>query len=352
MISISKEVRQAEQREKERRELLGFYSAALQLSGKHELDTPGRETYVAELRRLCEGISRDSSLEALQQSVDEFERCLVDYCASLEKSISQGLPGGATEIRTVLALLKDAAGTLESSNVRISAKVKEFTHQLEETLDCPDIATTRALLSDHVRRMKEWAETLSSESAVQLVAFEKQLRSYEQRLKEVESTAAMDPLTGVWNRREAERRLQESIDRGMPFSLIVVDLNKFKTINDRYGHRCGDRVLQQVADRLRTSVRPRDHVGRWGGDEFVVIMELGNPIGERRAAELADQLRGIASFEFEGQQVSVEMSASVGWARYERGETAASLFHRADLDMYRRKRLAELEAEKAVVFAL
>lgn len=352
MISIGKEVRQAEQRERERRELLAFYQAALQISAKHALDTPRRDRYVAELQRIWESVTSDSSLEALRQTVDEFERCLVDYSASLEQSMGEGFLSNAREIRTVLALLKETAGTIESSNKRISAEVGEFTHQLEETLACPDITTIREHLSDHVHRMKEWADALRQESAVQLVALERQLRTYEARLKEVESTAATDPLTGVWNRREAERLLTDYIERGGPFSLIVVDLDKFKAINDQYGHRCGDRVLRLTADRLQSAVRTRDRVCRWGGDEFIVLMELEPAIGERRSADLAAQLHGLATIEFDGQPLQIEISASVGWASFEKGDTSTSLFHRADLAMYRAKRQrAANPCERALVYA-
>jgi diguanylate cyclase (GGDEF)-like protein len=351
MISIGKEVRQAEQKEKERQDLLGFYLSALQLSAKHALDTPGRSTYVAELRRLCEGLSRDSSPALLRRSLEDFERCLAEYCTSLERSLGEGLSGNAREIRAVLGLLKEAAGTLESSNERIGTEVNEFTHELEQTLDCQDLSTIRDQLSDQVRRMKDWGDALRSESAVQLVALERQLRTYEDRLRDLESSAATDPLTGVWNRREADRRLQESVDRGAPFSLIVLDLNKFKAVNDQYGHRCGDKILRQVAERLRASVRPRDRVCRWGGDEFIVLMDLEPAVGERRRADLADQLHGTSSFEFDGQQLRIEICASVGWAAFEPGDSVASLFQRADLDMYEKKRQAELNPPKTAAFA-
>lgn len=351
MISIGQEIRMAEQREMERQELLSLYVTALNLPAKHAPNTPGRETFVAEVERLCDGVTRDSSSEALQRSLTEFERYLGEYCASLEGSMKQRFSGGAEQIREVLALLKEAAGTLESSNEQIDADVREFTHQLEETLDFEDLTTIREHLSDHVRRMKKWAETLSEASSVQLIALEKQLRTYELRLKEVESNAVTDALTGLWNRREAERRLQESVDRGAAFSLIVVDLNKFKSINDRYGHRCGDRVLRYVADRLLRLVRSQDRVCRWGGDEFIVLMDLEPSSGERRSAELAEQMRGLASLEFDGQKLQLAVSAAVGWAAYEPGDTAASLFQRADLDMYKNKKRAELEPQKAVVYA-
>ncbi len=351
MISIAKEVRQAELKEQERRELLALYPAALQLSAKHAVETPGRAAYVAELNRLCDAISRDSSPAARRRSLDGFEFCLVEYCASVEEAMAQAPSGNTKEIEAVLVLLKETAGTLESSNQRVSAQVGEFTHQLEETLDCQDITAIRLHLSDHVQRMKDWADTLRAESAAQLVALENQLRAYEERLQQMENSASTDPLTGVGNRREAERCLQERIDKAAPFSLIVVDLNKFKAINDQYGHHCGDKVLRQVADRLQSLVRCRDRVCRWGGDEFIVLMDLEPSVGERRGTELAGQLHGIACLDVGGQELKIEIGASVGWAAFEPGDSAASLFHRADLDMYQKKRQAEFNPRRPAVFA-
>ena len=205
--------------------------------------------------------------------------------------------------------------------------------------------------------MKEWVASLHAETAAQLDPLQLQLRVFEERLHHAEHLAASDPLTKLWNRREGERLAGVRIGKQCPFSLLVIDLNRFKFINDEYGHQCGDRVLEFVAARLSESIRPTDSVCRWGGDEFVVLLDCGLDIARRRAVQLGEQIEGHFLFEAQGRITAVPVSAAIGVAAYQPGDTYEDVFHRADVEMYRRKRseaaiaAAELDPKKASVYA-
>src|SRR5712692_2871237 len=96
------------------------------------------------------------------------------------------------------------------------------------------------------------------------------------RANEYHKLAMIDPLTGLYNRRFAEHRLQAEVDRsrryGHPLTVVVLDLNNFKQINDKYGHVAGDMVLKEFAARLKQSLRISDLPVRLGGDEFLVLL--------------------------------------------------------------------------------
>jgi diguanylate cyclase (GGDEF)-like protein len=152
--------------------------------------------------------------------------------------------------------------------------------------------------------------------------------------------ARADPLTGLLNRRgfieEAETEVQRFQRSGRPFSIVLCDVDHFKRVNDTYGHACGDYVLRRVADIITDRLRDVDRAGRWGGEEFILLLPETETQG---AAFLADKLRNIvaeSSFQFEGESVGITMTFGV--ASYRRTETLDGCIARADTAMYHGKK--------------
>jgi diguanylate cyclase (GGDEF)-like protein len=159
-----------------------------------------------------------------------------------------------------------------------------------------------------------------------------------QRLRDLEAVAETDPLCGVLNRRGFERALGQALSHseryGSGLALIYLDLDRFKPINDRYGHAVGDRVLVAVAKTLVASVRNSDSVARLGGDEFAVIVWNIRQFDLNLKVE--SLARALSELEVAGL-ASGAIQASCGFAIARPGDTAASLTARADAAMYRCK---------------
>jgi diguanylate cyclase (GGDEF)-like protein len=166
----------------------------------------------------------------------------------------------------------------------------------------------------------------------------------------VERQALVDGLTGLANRRQCEETLASELARlerfGGPLALVVADLDWFKDVNDRYGHPSGDAVLREFATLLRESVRDIDLAGRWGGEEFLLILPGTNLAG---GAQVADRIRvalaGRIVLSADGTPIPV--TASFGVAATPPATTAAELFSAADAALYEAKRNGKNRVETA-----
>ncbi|MBB3232725.1 diguanylate cyclase [Halomonas stenophila] len=159
----------------------------------------------------------------------------------------------------------------------------------------------------------------------------------EERLRQMAGT---DELTGLDNRRRfferADQELRRALRHGSPLSFCMVDIDRFKAINDQHGHSVGDLVLTQVATRLREYLRGVDFIGRFGGEEFVIALPGADLAAAR---EVAERLRGcIAELPHPDPGIPRRLSVTIGIARLAPGETTlAPVLKRADQALYRGK---------------
>lgn len=149
-------------------------------------------------------------------------------------------------------------------------------------------------------------------------------------------TATRDALTGVGNRVAleitAEREIAIARRTNQPTAILVLDIDYFKRINDRYGHSAGDRVLVETARQLRENCRESDSVFRFGGEEFVVLLSQTE---ENGAFAIAERIRiAIATMNTQHEQAGIHVTASIGIACLNRGEGLHAWFDRADRALY------------------
>src|SRR6266403_2044643 len=148
--------------------------------------------------------------------------------------------------------------------------------------------------------------------------------------------AMVDSLTGLYNRRFAEQRLAAEVARserkGHPLTILTLDLNNFKEINDTYGHPAGDQVLIELAARLNNVMRGGDLAVRLGGDEFLVLLP------ECTSQQLQLVLGRLGSLEVDWQGQKIPVTFSAGWKQYEMGERPEDLLASADEALYAKKR--------------
>jgi diguanylate cyclase (GGDEF)-like protein len=171
---------------------------------------------------------------------------------------------------------------------------------------------------------------------VVLVVTNVTLSSYQ---RTIEKLAITDKLTGVYNRRAFDLlcrdALRDSARNGRDLTMVMLDIDGFKGVNDRFGHAAGDQVLQEVVRALQGSVRTSDLLCRWGGEEFLILLKgCALEHGLNTAEKLRQAVAALAT-RVEGQEVRVTIS--LGVAQYRPGDTEDALLKRADLALYRAK---------------
>ena len=167
-------------------------------------------------------------------------------------------------------------------------------------------------------------------------AVRQELATLRQRVTELEHLSLTDRLTGAWNRRHLESIADTEIHRAsrqrQPLSLILLDIDYFKDVNDRFGHTAGDAVLVEFVQRVQNALRPMDSLFRWGGEEFVVVAPS---CGFRSAGRIARRLQTVISAQAFPQVGAITVSAGV--AQHLASECFKEWFERADAALYAAK---------------
>ncbi|MGN6740221.1 GGDEF domain-containing protein [Dyella sp.] len=188
-------------------------------------------------------------------------------------------------------------------------------------------------------REREW-QARTEQMGQRIRELERSTQAMEATLRHEQALASTDPLTGVANRLVFEQHMADACLRiaqeGGEVSLLVLDIDRFKEINDSFGHAAGDRALRIVAEQLRAGLRSDDLLARYGGEEFVVVL---SGMGAEAAMRVAESLRKrIESLGFHGQQRPVRITLSCGLTVLRGDDSPDSAFERADGALYRAKR--------------
>jgi diguanylate cyclase len=270
----------------------------------------------------------------------------------------------AAVLSDVTARLEEMAGYLTESN---SASRSHFddtrslndtvmSHVRELTVEASG-ATELALLQSAVgARLESVAKQVSDFRAreqtrlmeyngraehmrARIADLERETQELHSKLDLEKHGARLDPLTGVANRKFFEERFGHEMERrargGTPSVMLLWDIDNFKVINDSYGHRAGDRVLQSVAGCFTTALRATDFVARIGGEEFAVLL-IGLELAE--AMRVANQVRtAVESLRFHFRGTPVRVTASCGITELHENDASGAAFDRADAALYRAK---------------
>ena len=299
---------------------------------------------IHELADLLERVTRFATEQRAQVQKEKLElQNIVQQLATRLEEISQHIAG---ELADRNAGQEDC----EELNLRVTDEVKQLRLTAEST---SDIATLRQQLtarldaiSSHLTDFRSREETRVrtyrdrvTRMRTRIAVLERESRSLQESLREEQRMAMIDALTGIPNRAAYDDRIEQEHKRwkrfARPVSILAWDIDRFKTINDAYGHKAGDKVLRVIGQHLARHVRDTDFVGRYGGEEFVMLLVGTDPA---EALTVAEKIRLEVSqlgFHFHDRPVSI--TACCGITAFQGDDTPDAAFDRADRALYQAK---------------
>jgi len=239
------------------------------------------------------------------------------------------------EIDDITTLIGEALGTSETYGKNLDNAATRLAH-------VTDAQSLKAIIETLVRSTREMQDTNKALEA-RLVVSKQEISNLQHSLEAIRAESMTDPLTALGNRKYFDRALAEAVkaarERGEPLSMMLFDIDYFKSFNDNYGHLTGDQVLRLVAMTLKQNIKGQDITARYGGEEFAVVLPN---TALRQALTVADNIRrAVMSKELKKKstgEILGRVTISAGVAVLSPRDDADSLIERADACLYAAKR--------------
>ena len=243
----------------------------------------------------------------------------------------------AGEVKDLLLVMARTAESLGHKDDRYAQQLDAVTAKLETIANLDDIARIRASIDESARDLRSSLSRMTAESRTVIEHLRAEVSTYQVKLERAEHLAASDPLTGLGSRLWIEGRIQQRIDSGQPFSILLLDIECLRQLNGEHGRLVGDHLLREFAGELRSACRFSDLVARWGGNRFIVLMDCDH--GEARSHAIRLQNAVARPYHVPGRTgyLHVQIETSLGLAEFHAGDSLNELLERADLELAKRQ---------------
>jgi len=241
------------------------------------------------------------------------------------------------DLREIVDVMGKAIVSVAEHDARYTQEAVHMSGRLRSIAVMSDLAAIRRSILESANSLTACIERIAADGRQSLLRLSAEVEDYRGRLVKSERLSSLDPLTGLANRRCFEERLNVKINAAKRFCLILIDLNDFKAVNDRFGHLAGDEVLKYFAAKLRLQFPSADLVARWGGDEFAVIITSSQRDAEARVHRIRRSALGECKVDVGRQPIEVTIDGSIGVVEWDGSETGPEMLARADHCMYRGK---------------
>ena len=285
------------------------------------------------LGKIDDRISAAGSPEELEAAEREVQAQLSEWGRSTATHYRQK----ADEVKEILLVMARTAEGVGERDQRCACQITEVTGRLEKMATLEDLSQIRTSLKKSATELRTSIERMTAEGKAAIEQLKTEVTRYQTRLEEAERVASSDALTGLRNRLWAEHYIERKFDSGASSCIVIVDIDEFKHVNDEHGHPAGDELLQQFSAELQSACRPKGIVARWGGDEFIVLLDSRFDEAQAQIQRWKDWVCGNYTVHGRSGPVRFKVDASFGLAERKAGETAKNLLARADAEMYAQK---------------
>ncbi|NDY95374.1 sensor domain-containing diguanylate cyclase [Wenzhouxiangella limi] len=247
------------------------------------------------------------------------------------------------ELRKVITLLSNAMALLNRENAAYHQQILDQGTNFERIIALDDLRKIKTSLAEEVRQLKSMVEQKKQAESQQLNSLSGQVEVLRDELEKTRDENRRDPLTGIFNRRAMDEYLTSLIDgnriRRKSFSVLMLDIDNFKVVNDQHGHLVGDQVISAMAGACVDILREDDFVARFGGEEFVAVMPGASlRAAGKRAGNLRQAVAGTRfSLPVDDREDYLHLTVSIGVTDFRAGDTRQSLLERADQALYQAK---------------
>jgi diguanylate cyclase (GGDEF)-like protein len=242
------------------------------------------------------------------------------------------------ELREIVSAVAAAAESVSARDEKYAREIGALTTRLGVIAQQNDLVVMRQSIVESTRALQSCVERMAEDSKASVRILTSQVAEYRMRLEVAERNSLTDTLTSLANRRAFEKHLEARIELGRPFCLMMIDLDRFKEINDHHGHLAGDDLLRQFASELKSQFTPEEMVARLGGDEFVAVTTAGPGDAADKVELVHKWVLGEYKIPSGERIVKIVLGASIGVAAWDGKESGLALLARADQEVYRAKR--------------
>jgi diguanylate cyclase len=323
---------------------IAAYSSALVAMGNCSLDAcpglgNGLKQRLGELNRcMFSNLSRETLIVT--------DRQVQQQLASWGRNASKYYQQKSDEVKELLLVMARTAESVGMRDQRCAGQINEVTSRLTAIASLDDLSEIRASIEESAAELRTSIERMTEEGTAAIDQLREQVSSYQTKLGEAEEIASRDALTGLRNRLCVESLIERHIAAGTAFCVAIVDIDAFKKVNDEYGHLAGDELLKQFATELHSACRSTDVIGRWGGDEFIIVLECGFSDASAQANRLSKWICGNYTIAGKLGAQKLHVDASIGLAEHASEEPMKDLLARADAAMYEHKAASKTNRSK------